>query len=887
MPLLEKAYAKAHGDYSAIEGGYGGEGIEDLTGGVTSEIYTTDILDKEYFWNEELMKVNEDFLFGCSTGVWGRGWGERKGIVELHAYSVLKAREIDGVRLVLLKNPWGKHEWKGAWSDGSKEWTAEWLQKLDHKFGDDGSFWISYEDLLKKYQAFDRTRLFGPEWKVASIWTTLNVSWMLDYHDTKFAFSLAKSGPVVIVFAQLDERYFRGLEGQYRFELSFRVHRAGEEDYVVRSQNYYRMNRSVNVELELEAGEYVVVVKIDAQRNERIMPVEEVVRTHVKERREKLLKIGLAYDVAHSKGKIIETDEEKAARELYEKRKKESERRKLGRTLLAAKIASRKREFKKRKKEQKKVKQERAKAKAKAERREERRKARLQAKIKEQKEIARPCSANKPANEEVKGKVDPVAMTSQTRESPVVCKDNNRDENSGAKQEVSGTSKATDTIDQRPVTVEKHVTLEVPSATGDKDGGSTSSTDAGVGTPASSTMPEKSPEEDDDNFVTAAEEDNADAPTAAQPPIDTTASRPVPKVAGFSPNQRTADRAVQTEPIFRERPPPPPPMRHRPQNAYHPSSSCPPPQPRPRYLYSNRPPPHDLSRVPPHLRGNYINAQNNRVPSETDLSSTDSDTSGVTDVLSDVSDISDTDIDAVIQNAEVSAAARAAAAAASAGKNGSSAPETPNQEDLLLEEFARDPWNAVGVFGLRVYYKAATPENKKGEGEEEEEGMQEVVKLRIERPNPHVWEESEDDEEAGSQADDEMEDGAEETKVLDVDDSAKDAVGEKVDLSGTVSEKKECVRGDVVVKEDAKETEMKEVAKEQKQDDETREQQVTGESGNTESDDKVVDGNATTEGDVKEEPKSSSTKVVDARTADEQKPEEATAGERPNRATET
>jgi hypothetical protein len=40
---------------------------------VTSEIYTTDILDKEHFWTEELMKVNQDFLFGCSTGVWGRG----------------------------------------------------------------------------------------------------------------------------------------------------------------------------------------------------------------------------------------------------------------------------------------------------------------------------------------------------------------------------------------------------------------------------------------------------------------------------------------------------------------------------------------------------------------------------------------------------------------------------------------------------------------------------------------------------------------------------------------------------------------------------------------------------------------------------------------------
>lgn len=117
LPLLEKAYAKAHGDYASIEGGFTGEAIEDLTGGVTSEVYTTDILDKEYFWKEKLLKVNEDWLLGCSTGFASRGLGERKGIIEMHAYSVMKAVEMDGQRLVLLKNPWGKGEWKGAWSE--------------------------------------------------------------------------------------------------------------------------------------------------------------------------------------------------------------------------------------------------------------------------------------------------------------------------------------------------------------------------------------------------------------------------------------------------------------------------------------------------------------------------------------------------------------------------------------------------------------------------------------------------------------------------------------------------------------------------------------------------------------------------------------------------
>lgn len=47
----------------------------------------------------------------------------------------------------MLRNPWGHSEWTGAWSDGSKEWTAEWLTLLDHRFGDDGAWWMSCKNL--------------------------------------------------------------------------------------------------------------------------------------------------------------------------------------------------------------------------------------------------------------------------------------------------------------------------------------------------------------------------------------------------------------------------------------------------------------------------------------------------------------------------------------------------------------------------------------------------------------------------------------------------------------------------------------------------------------------------------------------------------------------
>jgi hypothetical protein len=206
LPLLEKAYAKAHGDYSSIEGGFVGEAIEDLTGGVTSEIMTSNILDKEKFWTEDLMNVNTQFLFGCATGLYSH-WlypsfydfpRERSGIHEAHAYSIMDAREINGERLLRLRNPWGMKEWTGPWSDGSEQWTPEWMTLLDHKFGNDGLFWISYKDFLNKYEHLDRTRLFGPEWTVTQKWTSLQVPWSVEYHSTKFAIELSETSPTVI-----------------------------------------------------------------------------------------------------------------------------------------------------------------------------------------------------------------------------------------------------------------------------------------------------------------------------------------------------------------------------------------------------------------------------------------------------------------------------------------------------------------------------------------------------------------------------------------------------------------------------------------------------------------------------------------------------------------
>jgi hypothetical protein len=121
-------------------------------------------LDRDRFWNEELLKANKDRLFGCSFDALDSsrsGVREVKvdGLIGSHAYSVLRAVECKGKRFVVVRNPWGRSEWNGRWSDGSKEWTAEWLgilPQLKHEFGDDGQF-VMECTLLALFVRYDLT----------------------------------------------------------------------------------------------------------------------------------------------------------------------------------------------------------------------------------------------------------------------------------------------------------------------------------------------------------------------------------------------------------------------------------------------------------------------------------------------------------------------------------------------------------------------------------------------------------------------------------------------------------------------------------------------------------------------------------------------------------
>ncbi|KAH7337137.1 hypothetical protein B0J17DRAFT_600095 [Rhizoctonia solani] len=272
VPLIEKAYAKLHGDYHSLHGGLASEGIEDLTGGVSSIFHTHDILDEDRFWTEELLNVNQDRLFGCAIFNTDES-GETNvinGLFEGHDYSVIAALEVNGKRFLRIRNPWGKVEWTGAWSDGSKEWTAEWLAllpQLQHKFGNDGEFLMEYKDFLSTWTGIERCRLFNSEWKVSSMWintTARSIATAKSFGDISFTLNVPETSPAVIVLSRLDDRYFAELSGCWDWSLEFAVYHApATEPYAV-SDYTILWRRNVHIELgQLEAGDYVVHVKLD------------------------------------------------------------------------------------------------------------------------------------------------------------------------------------------------------------------------------------------------------------------------------------------------------------------------------------------------------------------------------------------------------------------------------------------------------------------------------------------------------------------------------------------------------------------------------------------------------------------------------------------------
>ncbi|KAM6366601.1 calpain-14-like [Alca torda] len=147
--LLEKAYAKLYGSYEDLQIGQVSEALVDFTGGVNIRIKLA--AAPPDLWDILTRATYSRSLMGCQTHL-GATKVLKNGLVAGHAYTVTGIRKVTcqygPENLVRLRNPWGKIEWKGDWSDSSYKWELLSPKEkiLLRKKKEDGEFWMSLRD---------------------------------------------------------------------------------------------------------------------------------------------------------------------------------------------------------------------------------------------------------------------------------------------------------------------------------------------------------------------------------------------------------------------------------------------------------------------------------------------------------------------------------------------------------------------------------------------------------------------------------------------------------------------------------------------------------------------------------------------------------------------
>lgn len=302
--LLEKAYAKLHGCYEALNSGTAREAMQDFTGGIT-ESYR--LRGKEPPPDNLFEIIHTGFqrgsMFACNILPDPKipEAHTPQGLLKGHSYSVTKTYTMGTTKLIRLRNPWGDGiEWNGAWSDRSQEWQA--IPKAQRKqlgltIDNDGEFWMDFEDFLRYFDRveicnlspdpLDDTEASKRGWQVSTIdgeWVKGSTSGgCIDYMESfwtnpQYVIHLDKpdsddpSGMCTIVVALMQK--FRRAEDLPSLTIGFVIYRVTEEhlrnkpvpmkffkknDYRIVARSIYINSREVSCRLRLNPGIYLVV----------------------------------------------------------------------------------------------------------------------------------------------------------------------------------------------------------------------------------------------------------------------------------------------------------------------------------------------------------------------------------------------------------------------------------------------------------------------------------------------------------------------------------------------------------------------------------------------------------------------------------------------------
>lgn len=187
-----------------LKGGRINDALVDMSGGVQETFKLRELGSfKSQFWTILLKNYKRESLMGCAI-VEYKGFSEQKlanGLITGHAYTISKVIEIAGHKLIRLRNPWGNdEEWKGAWSDNSRDWfklSESQKKEIGFKKGSDGEFWMSFEDFLKNWDELEMCHLTIESFSVEALKVTHyndNLIWNCKSYHSRWIPGLSAGG---------------------------------------------------------------------------------------------------------------------------------------------------------------------------------------------------------------------------------------------------------------------------------------------------------------------------------------------------------------------------------------------------------------------------------------------------------------------------------------------------------------------------------------------------------------------------------------------------------------------------------------------------------------------------------------------------------------------
>ena len=293
--LLEKAYAKMHGNYASIMVGNCKEALIDLTGCPTFEIDLPENEDDESdeeengedleqtgngFYENEEKKFNKEeiwqnlkkwnkYHYLLSTIIREMEIEESiEAVTTEQSYAVIRVYEDkeNGIRLINLRNIWDIFHWTGDWSSKSDLWTEEALLKVKPDLTDKTQLWMSYEHYLENFgklficytRSWQELKVRGKFIKTIDDENDKLIHWCSRWY---YQLKIDKTTKVIIGIHQEDERSVGVKETRRYIDIGMDLIQLVDGKYKIIDFYPSDFQREVFIEIWLKKGIYYLVPK--------------------------------------------------------------------------------------------------------------------------------------------------------------------------------------------------------------------------------------------------------------------------------------------------------------------------------------------------------------------------------------------------------------------------------------------------------------------------------------------------------------------------------------------------------------------------------------------------------------------------------------------------